>query len=136
MRVLLGLVKGGLVGAVVGFAATRLHLAAGPLAWPVYGLVGLLVGLVCGKAIWRQETLWTPLIKGIFGVLVTLGLYWVSRKVLGGLVLPFNAALGAPADAPLPQVPVLLAPLLGIVYGIFVEVDDSDGKKKEAAASR
>jgi hypothetical protein len=134
LRVILGLIKGGVVGAAVGFAATRLGVTNGVISWLVYGAVGFLVGLVCGKAIWRQETLWTPVLKGIFGALIGAGLYWVAGKVLGGLVLPFNQAVGAPADAPLPAVPVLLAPLVGMVYGIFVEIDDGDRKDKDKAA--
>jgi len=59
----------------------------GAVAWLVYGLVGFLVGIVCGKAIWRQDTLVTPLLKGIFGFLVGLGLFWVAGKTLGGLHL-------------------------------------------------
>lgn len=135
LRVLLGLIKGGVVGAAVGFAATKVGLTTGVMSWLIYGAVGFLVGLVCGKAIWRQETLWTPVLKGIFGALIGAGLYWVAGKALGGVTLPFNQAVGAAPDAPLPAVPALLAPLVGIVYGIFVEIDDGERKAKEAAAA-
>ena len=130
VRVLLGIIKGGVVGAAVGFAATKVGFGTGPAAWLVYGLVGFLVGIVCGKAIWRQDTLVTPLLKGIFGLLIGLGLYWVAGKVLGGLRLPLATRLGAP-DEPIAAVPLLLAPVIGIIYGIFVEVDD--GERKRAA---
>jgi hypothetical protein len=133
VRVILGIVKGGLVGAALGFAGMRLGLGSGVLAWALYGAVGLLVGIVCGKAPWRHETFWTPLLKGIFGVLVCLGLTWVGRKVLGGVILPLNAQVGAPPDAPLTAVPLFFAPLLGVLYGIFVEIDDGDRKKADAA---
>jgi xanthine/uracil permease len=130
VRVLLGIVKGGLVGAAVGFAATKVGFGTGATAWLVYGLVGFLVGIVCGKAIWRHDTLVTPLLKGIFGFVVGLGLYWVAGKTLGGLRLPIATRLGAP-DEPIAALPLLLAPLVGILYGIFVEVDD--GERKGAA---
>jgi xanthine/uracil permease len=133
VRVILGIIKGGLVGAAVGFAATKVGFGTGPAAWLVYGLVGFLVGIVCGKAIWRHDTLVTPLLKGIFGVLLGLGLYWVAGKTLGGLKLPFATRLGAP-DEPLAQLPLLLAPAIGILYGIFVEVDD--GERKKAAEAK
>jgi hypothetical protein len=135
LRVLLGLIKGGLVGAGVGFLATKVGLVGGPMTWLAYGAVGFLVGLVCGKALWRQETLWTPILKGIFGVVVSLGLAWGAHKLLGGLVLPINAQLGVAKEAPLVDVPLLLAPLLGMVYGIFVEVDDGERKKAAAEAA-
>jgi hypothetical protein len=130
-RVLLGILKGGVVGGAVGFAATKVGFGTGAAAWLVYGLVGFLVGIVCGKAIWRQDTLVTPLLKGIFGFAVGLGLYWVAGKTLGGLHLPLATRLGAP-DEPVAALPLLLAPAIGIIYGIFVEVDD--GERKRAAA--
>jgi hypothetical protein len=134
MRVLLGLLKGGLVGAAVGFGAWKAGIAGGPAAYLVYGVVGLLVGIVCGRAIWRQETLVTPALKGVFGFLVGMGLYWVVGKTIGGLRLPFTAQLGLP-DHPLAGLPMLLAPVVGIVYGVFVEVDDGERKGAAAAAA-
>ena len=74
----------------------------------------------------------TPLLKGIFGFAVGLGLYWVAGKALGGLHLPLATRLGAP-DEPIAALPLLLAPVIGIIYGIFVEVDD--GERKRAAAA-
>jgi hypothetical protein len=131
-RVLLGILKGGVVGGAVGFAATKVGFGTGAAAWLVYGLVGFLVGIVCGKAIWRQDTLVTPLLKGIFGFLVGLGLFWVAGKTLGGLHLPLVTRLGAP-DEPIAALPIVLAPAIGILYGIFVEVDDGERKKAAAA---
>jgi hypothetical protein len=126
VRVLLGLVKGGMVGAVVGFAASRVGLGAGATAWLVYGVVGFLVGLVCGKPPWRQETVWTSIVKGVIGLAVCMGLFWVSRKVFGGMQAPAQllAPLGVGDGRALVSVPALLGPLIGIVYGVFVEVDD------------
>ncbi len=128
VRVLLGILKGGFVGAGLGFAASKVGLVGGGAAWLVYGAVGFLVGIVCGKAVWRHETLWTPILKGIFGVLISLGLYWGARKVLGGMAPPVASPLWAP-DQALVNVPVLLAPAIGIIYGIFVEVDDGGDSK-------
>jgi hypothetical protein len=135
-RVLLGILKGGVVGGAVGFAATKVGFGTGAAAWLVYGLVGFLVGIVCGKAIWRQDTLVTPLLKGIFGFAVGLGLYWVAGKTLGAIHLPaaLVAKLGVPDDS-IAALPLLLAPAIGILYGIFVEVDDGE-RKKAAAAPR
>ena len=130
VRVLLGIIKGGVVGAAVGFAATKVGFGTGAAAWLVYGVIGFLVGIVCGKAIWRHDTLVTPLLKGIFGFLLGMGLYWLAGKALGGLKLPITARLGAP-DQPLAAIPLLIGPVVGILYGIFVEVDD--GERKRAA---
>jgi hypothetical protein len=126
VRVLLGLVKGGIVGAVVGFAASRVGFGAGATAWLVYGAVGFLVGIVCGKPPWRQETIWTSVVKGVIGLVVCMGLFWVARKVFGGMQAPAQllASLGVSEGQALVSVPALLGPVIGMLYGVFVEVDD------------
>lgn len=123
-RVFLGLLKGLVVGAAVGFAALKLGFGSGAFGYLVYGSIGFIVGLVCGKPLWRQETLWTPVVKGIFGLLIAMGLTWLGRKVLGGMTLPLPASLGVPPDRAAVDVPLLLGPLIGALYGAFVEVDD------------
>jgi len=131
MRVILGLLKGGIIGAAIGYAALKLGVSGGTPAYLTYAVIGFAVGLICGKAIWRQETLWTPALKGILGAGICVGLYWISSRFLGFLKLPITGQLGA-GDRPLVEVPLLLGPALGILYGIFVEVDD--GERKAAAA--
>jgi hypothetical protein len=130
VRVILGIIKGGLIGAGLGYAAMQIGVSTGPVAYVTYAAVGFLVGLVCGKAVWRQETMWTPALKGLFGAAVCAGLYWLGAKFLGGLKLEqLTTPIGA-ADRPLLEVPLLVAPALAIVYGIFVEIDDGERKAK------
>jgi hypothetical protein len=126
VRILLGLLKGGVIGAGIGIAAFKLGISSGVLSFVAYGLVGALVGIVAGRPPWRQDTLWTSLLKGIFGFAIGLGLYWGARKLLGGAHLPIATSYGAP-DRPLVEVPFLLAPMIGAIWGIFVELDDSSG---------
>ena len=85
------------------------------------------------QAIWRQETLFTPLLKGIFGFGIGALLYYGAHKLLGGAHLAFATGLGAP-DKPLLEVPFLFGPLIGIIWGAFIEVDDSGSGKAKAAA--
>jgi ABC-type arginine transport system permease subunit len=134
LRVVLGLLKGGLIGAAIGFGAFRLGIEGGALGFVVYALVGLMVGLLVGKPPWRQETIWTSIIKGIFGLLIAMGLYWGGRKLLGGTHLAFATGLGAP-DKAVVDIPFLLGPVIGALYGIFVEVDDTGGGSAPAARS-
>jgi hypothetical protein len=134
VRLLLGTIKGGLIGAGLGFAATRLGVTGGVLAFATYAAVGFVVGLVCGKALWRQETLWTPAIKGFVGAALLCGIYFGATKLLPGVRLSFASHLAGVPDAPLVNLPLLLAPLLGIVYGVFVEIDDGEKKKPADAA--
>lgn len=134
LRVLLGILKGGVVGAAVGFAATKVGLGSGVAAWLVYGLIGFLVGIVCGKAIWRHDTLVTPLLKGIFGFLLGMGLFWLARKTLSGVPAPLTTPYFGPGDK-IAAIPLLLGPAIGILYGIFVEVDDGERKKAAQATA-
>lgn len=122
-RILLGLLKGGVVGAAIAYLASRLGIVSGTLALLMYGVVGAVAGLVCGKPLWRQETLFTPLLKAIFGFGVGVGATLIARKFLSGVTLPIAAIPGA-ADHPFPDVPLLLGPAIGILYGSLIELDD------------
>ena len=128
LRIVLGVLKGGILGGGVGYLATRAGIAGGVLAWGVYALVGALVGVVCGRAPWRHETIWTPILKAFFVLLVGMGLYFGARKLLGGVHLPLSF-LPTSATRPIPEVPAILGPLIGILYGVFVEIDDRSGGK-------
>jgi hypothetical protein len=132
MRVVTGLLKGGLIGFCVGALSWRIGMAGLP-AFVDYGIVGALVGILGGRPPWRQETIWTPLLKGIFGVVVGIGLYWLAHKFLYGVRLDFAVKLGAP-DRPISDVPVVLGPIIGGLWGILVELDDSGNSSNPDAA--
>ena len=136
--VVLGLLKGAVVGGALGWAAFKLGIAGGAAAFVTYAVIGGLVGMVCGKPPWRQDTFWTSALKGLFGLAVGAGLYWVGRKVLGGVHVALPAALGAPPDRPFAELPILLGPLVGALWGGFVEVDDGGGAagRQEQAEGR
>ncbi len=142
-RALLGLIKGLVVGSGVGYGLILFGHDQGVLSYLACGLVGLLVGLVCGRAPWRAETIWTPAIKMIFGFLVGLGLY-----ALGHHFIPAGTAVPLAQDVArtfnLKNLTLtsgaVLAPLIGMLYGLFVEVDDGgsvrDEKKRLPAAAK
>jgi hypothetical protein len=132
LRVVLGLLKGGVVGAAIGFLAFKVGITSGATALIACGLVGGLAGIVAGRPPWRHDTLWTPLIKGIVGFGVGAGLYLLAHKLLGGMHLAFATGMGAP-DRPLVEVPFLLGPIVGAIWGILVEIDDGGGSKATAA---
>jgi hypothetical protein len=90
----------------------------------LYGLVGALVGFIAGKPFWRHETIWTPVVKAIFGFVVGVGLFLLVDKALGDPQLSFIQA-GATATS----LPYLLGGVIGALYGAFVEIDDG-GKAK------
>jgi hypothetical protein len=133
VRVVLGLLKGGAVGGLLGWGALKLGVTSGLAAFLTYALIGGLVGIVCGRPPWRQDTIWTSTLKGIGGVLVGALFYWGASKLLGGLHVGFAAALGVPGRS-VAEIPVLLGPLLGVIWGVFIEVDDGSSAAKQAPA--
>ncbi len=137
-RVILGLLKGGVVGAAIGAGAFKLGITGGVLAVVTYAVIGGVVGMLCGRPPWRQDTVWTTTLKGIFGAVVGGALFWGAGKLFGGMHLGFASKLGVPGDRPLVDIPVLLGPAIGALWGIFIEVDDGGSSKasKDAGAKK
>ena len=74
MRVIIGLVKGLIVGGAVGYGLLRLGWTSGVLAYVACAIVGAVVGVVAGRAPWKAETIWTPVLKMIVGAGIGVGL--------------------------------------------------------------
>jgi len=129
LRVVLGLLKGAVIGGVLGFGALKLGVGGGAAGFLTYAVIGGLVGMICGKPPWRQDTFWTSAIKGLVGVGVGMGLFWLGRKLLGGMHVSLPASLGAPPDRSIAELPILLGPLVGAIWGGIVEIDDGGGAK-------
>jgi len=136
IRLLVGLLKGAVIGGGVGYGAYALEQSTGfGNNWLTLGVVGALVGLFVGKPLWtllrdKNTTNIIAIIKAVFGFGVGCGLYALFAKAWG----PANITLVDPFT--LYSAPVLGAGIGGL-YGAFVELDDSigdDGKsaKKEA----
>jgi hypothetical protein len=124
VRLLLGLLKGAVVGAALGFAAEQIGLADG-WGYVVYGAIGFVVGLVVGRPIWshlldRSSTVWTSVLKGLFGFGVGAGLYALGHKVVGDPTLAF-----AGQARPLTAWTYVFGGIVGAIYGAWVEIDDA-----------
>ncbi len=131
VRVILGLIKGAIVGGAVGFGLVKLGFTGGFFAYVGCALVGAVVGLVAGRAPWQAETNWTWIVKMIVGAIIGAGLC-----ALGMHFLPSKSfTVSQLGVLPLQSGPVL-APLIGVLYGIFVEVDDGGAKKAPSAAPK
>jgi hypothetical protein len=135
LRVILGLLKGGVIGAAVGGLALQVGVGGGVVAAMTYAVIGGLVGILCGRPPWRQDTFWTSALKGIFGVGIGIGLYFLARKLLGGAHLAALTDLGLP-DRPIGELPIILGPVIGALWGIFVEVDDAGSAAKTDPAAK
>jgi hypothetical protein len=134
-RIFLGFLKGGLLGAILGYAGSAAGLVSGPLAVVLYAAIGGVVGLFCGRPLWRQETIFTPILKALFGAGVGVGLAFLARKVLGTAVVSIAAIPGS-VGHPISEVPALLGPLVGAIYGIFVELDDGGASPAAPAPAK
>jgi hypothetical protein len=136
LRVVFGLLKGAVIGGALGWVAFKVGVTGGVAAFLTYAVIGGVVGMICGKPPWRQDTLWTSALKGLFGVGVGIGLWLLGRKLLGGVHIALPAALGAPPERTFAELPILLGPLVGAIWGTFVEVDDGGGAKAAADKSK
>ncbi|HEY7955047.1 MAG TPA: hypothetical protein VII38_07120 [Polyangia bacterium] len=127
MRVIVGLLKGAVVGGGVGYGLLRLGWTGAIVAYLACAVVGALVGVVAGRAPWKAETIWTPVVKMIVGAGIGVGL-----AALGLKLLPNPSFHIAQLGELHLHSGAILAPLAGVLYGIFVEVDDGGGKKTPA----
>ncbi|MDB4966413.1 MAG: hypothetical protein JWN44_2102 [Myxococcales bacterium] len=134
MRVIVGLIKGLVVGGAVGYGILRLGWTSGVLAYVACAIVGALVGVVAGAAPWKAETIWTPVLKMVVGAAIGVGL-----AALGLHFGPDAQIYVAPLKAGVDHVPfrsgAILAPIIGVLYGIFVEWDDGGTKKAPPAVA-
>lgn len=131
-RLLLGLVKGAVIGGGVGYGAWTLGLDGG-WNWIVYGLVGFLVGFLVGRPFWshildKSSTIWTPVMKGIFGFGIGCGLYALATKVLA---MPTVTLLGQ-TDV-VTDFGFLFGGAVGGLFGAWVEVDDAPSRDAKDA---
>jgi hypothetical protein len=131
IKLLLGLLKGAVIGAALGYGAYALGdvpVLTNP--WVLYGLIGVFVGLFVGKPIWAlirdpNSTTVIAILKSAFGFGIGCGLYAIIVKAWGPTL----------EISTIPNVfawPPTLGGLIGAVYGGFVELDDAIGDDKSA----
>ena len=93
-RLLIGIVKGLLVGSLLGFGLVRLGfpMPSALLAYPAAALTGVLIGLVAGKPIWAKDAKIEAGTKAFVGALLAIGLMAAART---WLLVPLPFALPA-----------------------------------------
>lgn len=130
MRLILGLLKGAVIGGGLGYGAYAAGLGGG-FNWVTYGLVGFVVGILVGRPIWshlldKSSTVWTPILKGVFGFGIGVGIYALVGKVWGTFDLSLMDQTRRAHDWPF-----VLGGAIGALYGAFVEVDDAPQPKNK-----
>jgi len=137
VKLLVGLLKGAVIGGAVGYGAHALADATGfGNPWLTYGVVGMLVGFLVGRPLWslikdKSATTWVGVLKAAFGFGVGCGLYAIVGKAWN----PGPQLLQISGHGFFDWSP-FLGGLIGAVYGGFVELDDAigdDARARDAA---
>lgn len=133
LKLLLGLLKGAVVGGLIGLGAFKLDLSGG-LHWLTYGLAGALVGLIAGRPLWalitdKEGTTWVSVLKALFGFGVGCGLYALASNFLTGVSFSFQSETRVFHD----WQPAFAAAVGGFL-GAFFEIDDAIGGEPKKAA--
>lgn len=92
-RLLIGIVKGLLVGGLLGFGLAKLGIAApgAVIAYLAAAMAGVLVGLIAGKPIWAKDAKIEAGMKAFVGALLGAGLMYAARR---WLTMPLPVVLG------------------------------------------
>ena len=145
-RLLLGIVKGLLVGALVGLGLAKIGFAApgAIVAYLAAAATGVLVGLIAGKPILFKDAKIEAGMKAFVGALLASGLMYVARRWLafglpfsiGELAAP-NLSLGEPASSngTIGGMAITSLAAIAAVLGGFYEADNNPSDSDEAAAS-
>ena len=133
LRIPLGVLKGGIVGGLLGVGLWALFRSGAPtfLEYVLYALVGAFAGIVCGQPPWRKGAWLASILKGVVGMGIGIGLYILSSKFFDP-VIPI--ALFAPGHQNLTDEYFVFGPVVGAIYGVLVEIDDGGSSAAEKPA--
>lgn len=144
-RLIIGIIKGILVGGSLGFGLAKLGFVAPGAAMAYLGaaVAGVLVGLVAGKPIWAKDAKVEAGMKALVGALLAAGLMFAARKwltfalpvALGPLSMA-NTSLGeSAAVGTLGGLAVTSLALVAAVLGGFYEADNTPDDQGATAPS-
>lgn len=134
IKLLVGILKGALIGGALGYGAYQLALVTGfSNGWLTFGLIGAFVGLFVGRPIWsllrdKDSTVVIAALKSAFGFGIGCGLYALVTKAIQPelFIAGENVFLWQPT----------LGGAIGAVYGGFVELDDAMGDDKSKSVQK
>ena len=136
-RLLIGIVKGLILGALIGYGLVRLGLGIPGALWayPAAALTGVLVGLIAGKPIWAKDAKIEAGTKAVVGALLALGLMAAARTWLL-FPLPFSLGPLAPEHATVGGFAMSSLAAIAALLGGFYEADnDSSSEVAEPKAA-
>jgi hypothetical protein len=134
VKLLVGILKGAVIGAALGYGAHALGQATGfGNPWLTFGMIGALVGLFVGKPIWslirdKNATIWISVLKSAFGFGIGCGLYALVARAIHPVleISGYNVFTWSPT----------LGGAIGAIYGGFVELDDAIGDDKSTKGAK
>lgn len=146
VRLLIGIVKGLIVGGLVGFGIAKLGFAApgAIVAYMAAAGVGVLIGLIAGKPIWAKDAKIEAGMKAFVGALFGAALMYAARRWLTmGLPVPIGElAAYNPSLNELPQTAgtiggaaITSLAVIAAVLGGFYEADNDPSEGAAAADS-
>ena len=128
-RLLIGIVKGLIVGALLGFGLAQLGMATPPvvIAYVAAALTGVLVGLVAGKPIWAKDARIEAGMKAFAGALLGSALMYAARRWLTMEVpTQLTALVKVHEDhVAFGQLALTSLPAVAALLGGFYEVDNT-----------
>jgi len=144
IRLVLGLLKGLVIGGLVGFGLAKVGFAAPSalFAYAAAALVGALVGLIAGKPIWAAGGRIEAGLKAGFGALLATGLMALARNFLG-FTVPFDLGSLAAANQSLNEtnahgtiggLAIVSLALVAAVIGAFYDADNTPELEAKQAA--
>ena len=138
-RLIIGILKGLVVGGLMGFGLMKLGLVlfVGGWAFVAYiaaALAGIVVGLIAGKPIWAKDAKIEAGMKALVGALLGAGLMFGLKKLQIPVAGPVLTALGVMTKDPqtLATLPITALAMVAAVLGGFYEADNTPELKTAA----
>ncbi|MEZ4300099.1 MAG: hypothetical protein R3B70_34445 [Polyangiaceae bacterium] len=145
-RLLVGILKGLVLGALLGFGLVKLGMAVpgAVVAYIAAAVTGILIGLVAGKPIWAKDARIEAGMKAGVGALLGVGLMfaarrWLTMPVPDGLLTLTKATVAEGTTATLGGFSMTSLAAIAALLGGFYDADntpepDKPEAKKESSA--
>jgi hypothetical protein len=140
-RLLIGILKGLVVGGLLGFGLVKLGVGVpgAVIAYLAAAVTGVVIGLVAGKPIWAKDAKIEAGAKAFVGALLGIGLMAAARQWLT-MALPFQVANIVPEGARVGEFAMTslagIAALLGGFYDADNDATDDESAAPAAAGAR
>jgi hypothetical protein len=128
-RIVLGPLKGGVIGALVAAAliwGLKLSALTGALSYLAVTGCGFVCGIVAGKPVWAASAKTEALLKALAGGGMAAAILFVLRRFVKNEV-----ELGPIGSGKLLELPLLVLPAVGAILALLFEIDDAVGRAHE-----